>query len=152
MSGAKNKQRILVVDDSLETLEMLKRNLTSEGYQVYTAVSVDAALEVLDVEHIDLVVTDYRMPKVDGLTLVRHVRDNIRDAEVLMITGYASIGGAVEAVKFGAENYLAKPFTDDELFTAVRHALAKLKQRRADGDHGWRPARRWRWSQYRCSR
>lgn len=133
MSKSENKQRILVVDDSLETLEVLQRNLSSEGYQVYTAPSVDAALEVLDVEPIDLVVTDYRMPKVDGLTLVRHVRENIKNAEVLMITGYASIGGAVEAVKFGAEDYLAKPFTDEELLSAVKHALAKLRLRRADG-------------------
>ena len=115
---AEMRERILVVDDAPETLEVLRRNLTSKGYQVYTAPGVDDALGVLDSEIIDLVITDYKMPRVSGLDLVRHVRENLKDTEVMMITGYASIDGAVEAVKYGAEDYLAKPFTDEELFTA----------------------------------
>jgi len=98
---------------------------------VYTAPGVDEALRVLDTESIDLVITDYKMPRVSGLDLVRHVRENFKNAEVMMITGYASIGGAVEAVKYGAEDYLAKPFTDEELLSAVEYALDKLRTRRA---------------------
>ncbi len=127
---ADTQERILVVDDAPETLEVLRRNLTSRGYQVFTAPGVDDALRVLDTEAVDLVITDYKMPRVSGLDLVRHVRENYQDTEVMMITGYASIGGAVEAVKFGAEDYLAKPFTDEELFAAVEHALNKLNTRR----------------------
>jgi len=99
MAKSVPKQRILVVDDAPETLEVLQRNLTSKGYQVYTAPGVDEALRVLDTQPIDLVITDYKMPRVGGLDLVRHVRENLKDAEVMLITGYASIGGAVEAVK-----------------------------------------------------
>lgn len=124
------QERILVVDDAPETLEVLRRNLTSQGYQVFTAPGVDDALRVLEAEAVDLVITDYKMPRVSGLDLVRHVRENYPDIEVMMITGYASIGGAVEAVKYGAEDYLAKPFTDEELFSAVEHALSKLHTRR----------------------
>ncbi len=131
MAESGKKERILIVDDAPETLEVLQRNLTSKGYLVYTAPGVDEALRVLDTEAIDLVITDYKMPRVDGLDLIRHVRENLKDAEVMMITGYASIGGAVEAVKYGAEDYLAKPFTDEELFTAVERALEKLHIRRA---------------------
>ncbi len=131
MDKSAGKERILVVDDAPETLEVLQRNLASKGYLVYTAPGVDEALAVLDTEAIDLVITDYKMPRVDGLDLIRHVRENFKDAEVMMITGYASIGGAVEAVKYGAEDYLAKPFTDEELFAAVERALAKLWTRRA---------------------
>lgn len=131
MADSEKRECILVVDDAPETLEVLQRNLTSRGYQVYTALGVDEALRVLDTEPIDLVITDYKMPRVSGLDLVRHVRENLKDAEVMMITGYASIGGAVEAVKYGAEDYLAKPFTDEELFSAVEHALGKLHARRA---------------------
>ncbi|MEW5993726.1 MAG: sigma-54 dependent transcriptional regulator, partial [Candidatus Zixiibacteriota bacterium] len=131
MAKSEKRERILVVDDAPETLEVLQRNLTSKGYQVYTAPGVDEALQVLDAETIDLVITDYKMPRVDGLDLIRHVRENFKDAQVMMITGYASIGGAVEAVKYGAEDYLAKPFTDEELFGAVKRALAKLRTRRA---------------------
>lgn len=131
MAKSEKKESILVVDDALETLEVLQRNLTSKGYLVYTAPGVDEALRVLDTKTIDLIITDYKMPRVDGLDLVRHVRENFKDAEVMMITGYASIGGAVEAVKYGAEDYLAKPFTDEELFNAVERALEKLHDRRA---------------------
>ncbi len=87
-------------------------------------------MAVLEATPIDLVVTDYKMPRVSGLDLVRHVRENLTDTEVVMITGYASIEGAIEAIKTGAEEYLAKPFTDEELFEAVRRALEKRSRRR----------------------
>jgi FixJ family two-component response regulator len=74
------------------------------------------------------------MPEISGLDLVKHVRENFKDTEVMMITGYASVNGAVEAVKSGAEEYLAKPFTDEELFSAVRRAIDKLRVRRSASD------------------
>ena len=61
---------------------------------------------------------------------MRHVRENLKDTEVMMITGYPSVAGAVQAVKIGAEEYLAKPFTDEELLAAVQRALDKLPPRR----------------------
>ena len=127
----KPKESVLVVDDAPETLEVLRRNLESEGYRVFTAPGVAEALAVLGATPVDLVITDYKMPKVSGLDLVRHVRENLRDTEVVMITGYASIEGAIEAIKGGAEEYLAKPFTDEELFEAVHRALEKRTRRRA---------------------
>lgn len=129
MPSSGEKERVLIVDDSPATLEVLERNLRSHGYQVMTAASVAAALEFLDAAHVDLVITDYKMPRTSGIELVRYVRENLRDTEVVMITGYASVQGAVEAVKSGAEEYLAKPFTDEELLGAVRRALAKLAMR-----------------------
>lgn len=123
-------ERILVVDDAPATLEVLERNLASEGYRVFTATSVPEALGILQATLVDLVITDLKMPKVSGLDLVRHVRENLKDTEVMMITGYATIEGAVEAVKTGADEYLPKPFTDDELLTAVRRTLDKLHVRR----------------------
>jgi DNA-binding NtrC family response regulator len=127
---APNKEAILVVDDAPETLEVLRRNLESEGYRVSTASGVAEDLAVLKATPIDLVITDFKMPKVSGLDLVRHVRENLKDTEVVMITGYASIEGAIEAIKTGAEEYLSKPFTDEELFEAVRRALEKRSRRR----------------------
>jgi DNA-binding NtrC family response regulator len=123
-------ESILVVDDAPATLEILRRNLFSKGYRVFTAPGVKEALEILSSTSVDLVITDLKMPKASGLDLVRHVRENLRDTEVMTITGYASIEGAVKAVKTGAEEYLEKPFTDDELFGAVRRALDKLQIRR----------------------
>jgi DNA-binding NtrC family response regulator len=126
-----DKERILVVDDAPSTIEVLSRNLTNNGYRVFTAQSVSDAVKVLEIESIDLVITDLKMPKVSGLDLVRHVRENLPDTEVMMITGYATVEGAVEAVKTGAEEYLTKPFTDEELLSAVSRSLDKLRMRRA---------------------
>jgi DNA-binding NtrC family response regulator len=130
IASALDKESILVVDDAPETLEVLRRNLESEGYRVSTAPGVTEALAVLEATPVDLVITDFKMPNVSGLDLVRHVRENLKDTEVMMITGYASIEGAIEAVKTGAEEYLSKPFTDEELFEAVRRALEKRSRRR----------------------
>jgi DNA-binding NtrC family response regulator len=121
------KECILIVDDSASTLEVLKRNLTTTGYQVFTASGVSEAIEILEQTRLDLVITDLKMPNVSGMDLVRHIRENFRDTEVMMITGYPSIEGAVEAVKTGAEEFLAKPFTDTELLSAVQRVLDKAK-------------------------
>jgi len=125
------KERILIVDDSANTLEVIKRNLAYEGYEVFTAHDVRGALKVLEVIPVELVITDLHMPKVSGMDLIKYVKENIGDTEIIMITGYASIENAVEAVKNGAEEYLAKPFREKDLLSAVRRALDKLKIRRA---------------------
>jgi len=122
---------VLAVDDSRVTLEVLERTLKGWGYRVFTAPGVEEALRVLAQTHVDLVITDFKMPGSTGLELVRHVRENCEDTEVIMVTGYASVAGAVAAVKTGAEEYLAKPFTDIELQSAVLRSLEKLRLRRA---------------------
>jgi two-component system, NtrC family, response regulator HydG len=130
MNSEDKKASVLVVDDVADTVEAIQRNLASEGYTVYVATGVAEALTIIDGTAIDLVITDYRMPKLSGLDLVRHVRANCKDTEIMMITGYPSVAGAVQAVKNGAEEYLPKPFTDVELLAAVRRALDKLHRRR----------------------
>lgn len=124
-------ERVLVVDDSAETLELVQRHLQAEGYRVFSAAGVEEAIRLLDEQPVDLVITDLKMPKVSGFDLVRHVRENLRETEVMMITGYASIEGAVTAVKLGAEEYLAKPFLREELLAAVERSLHMLRTRRA---------------------
>ena len=126
-----DKTTILVVDDSPTTVEVLQRGLASQGYSVYTAPGVAEAIRLAETTSIDLVITDMKMPRISGLDLVRHVQENLKDTEVMMITGYPSVSGAVQAVKSGAQEYLAKPFTNEELFAAVRRALDKLRARRA---------------------
>ncbi len=131
MANNQGKEKILVVDDSEATLEVLQRNLASEGYQTLTASTVSSALAALETTRVDLVITDFKMPGGSGMDLVRHIRENLRDTEVMMITGYPSIEGAVEAIKIGAEEYLSKPFTDEELYAAVRRSLDKLHLQRS---------------------
>jgi len=127
----KNATRILLVDDSEVTLDVLERNLSSLGYSVAKALSAREAVERLAESPFDLIITDLRMPGMTGLDLVRHVRETLPNTAVMMITGYATIEGAVEAVKTGAEEYLAKPFTDEELRRAVERVLTKLAAHRA---------------------
>ncbi len=122
--------RILIVDDSPATREVLERNLRGEGHEVHSAANVAAAISVLDQASMDLVVTDLRMPGGDGMELVRHVRDHCRGVGVIMVTGFASVGGAVSAMREGVDDYLSKPFTDEELCHAVRSALDKVRTRR----------------------
>ncbi len=129
MSDSVRKERILIVDDTPNTLEVLQRNLTSQGYQTFIASQAAEAIKILDVTPIDLVITDFKMPGVSGLDLIRHVRENFKETEVMMITGYPTVEGAVEAVKKGAEEYLVKPFTDEELLSAVSRTLDKLRLR-----------------------
>jgi len=131
MRSPSEKASILVVDDVPNTVEVLQRNLAAAGYTVFTATGVPEAIRIAEGTPIDLVITDLKMPKISGIDLVRHFRENLRDTEVIMITGYPSIEGAVEAVKTGADEYLPKPFTDEELLAAVGRALAKLRMRRA---------------------
>lgn len=123
-------KRILVVDDAPAALTIVERNLAPQGYTVFTASGVEEALKILGSTSIDLVITDYKMPKISGLDLIRHIRENYFETEVIMITGYASVKGAVEAVKMGAEEYLPKPFTDEELFSAVERAMKKQDLRK----------------------
>jgi len=134
MKGA----RILIVDDAPNTIELLKRNLEEQGYSIHTSASIADATRTLDDVAVDLVITDMKMPGGSGLELVRHVRENFKDTEVMMITGYATVNGAVQAVKSGAAEYLAKPFTDEELLNAVEASLNRLRvrQKLQDGLEG----------------
>ncbi len=130
--NAKNSEKtnILVVDDSAETVELIKRNLESVGYQIYTANTVQSAVRLLNTISVDLVISDLKMPGESGIELVRHVTENLKGVGVLVITGFPTIQGAIESIKIGAEEYLVKPFTDDELFRAVERVFAKTQKQK----------------------
>lgn len=118
---------VLVVDDSVETVELIKRNLESASYRVYTAHHVQSAIAILSSVDIDLLITDLKMPDQNGIELVRHVSENFKHIGILVITGFPSIQGAVHSIKVGAEEYLVKPFTEEELFLAVKRVQSKSR-------------------------
>jgi DNA-binding NtrC family response regulator len=125
--GAPRAGRILVVDDETTALKNLRRILEKQGHTVSTYSNPVRALEKLDQEPFDLVLSDLRMPHLDGLELLDHIKRAAPKVEVIIITGYASLAGAVEATKKGAFDFLAKPFTPDEVREKVAQAL-KQKQ------------------------
>lgn len=118
--------RILVVDDELGMREGCRKVLASEGYDVQTAQDGLAALELFT-EPGDFAgaLIDLKMPRMGGIELIEHIREYDEDAVLLVITAYATIQTAVEATKLGADGYVPKPFTPDELLVPLRSNLEK---------------------------
>jgi len=125
--------KVLIVDDSEDTREILTRTLTTGGYGVIVASGVGEAVELLDQGPVDILITDLRMGESSGLDLVKYTKQNFRDVAVVMVTGYPSIETAVEAVKNGAEDYLTKPFTEEELLTVLKRVTAHLHDKEVVG-------------------
>jgi len=121
--------RILVVDDELSMREVLDITLGREGYDVTLADGGEAALRALDEMTFDLVVTDLRMRGVDGLGVLRAVKERAPGTAVVMLTAFASTDSAVEAMKLGAYDYVTKPFKLDELQLTIAGALERKRLR-----------------------
>ncbi|HJV57246.1 MAG TPA: sigma-54 dependent transcriptional regulator [Methylomirabilota bacterium] len=115
--------RILIVDDEPDMLENCSRILSRQGYACLTAENGHAALAILEREHPDLLLTDLKMPEMDGMALLQHAHATDPALPVIMITGFASIESAVAAVREGAFDYLPKSFSVDQLRVAVERAL-----------------------------
>jgi two-component system response regulator PilR (NtrC family) len=120
-----NKQRILVADDEQSMREFLGILLRKEGYAVTQAKGGREALDALDREIFDLVITDVRMPHVGGMDVLKRAKEVSPQTPVLMITAYSSTEAAVAAMKEGAFDYLTKPFKVDEIKLVIRNALER---------------------------
>lgn len=123
------KENILLVDDDINILELLQRHLQSMEYHTFKAVSVKEALFILKDTFIDLLITDIKMPEVDGLQLLKFANEHYPEMPKLVVTGYPSVGGTLEVIKSGATDYLTKPFTKEELRQAVHKALEQGTKR-----------------------
>ncbi len=125
MSGSPMNNSILVVDDELSMREFLEILLTKEGYRVSCAASGEEACSVLDREIFDLVITDIRMDTIDGLGVLRKVKEVNSETPVIIISAFATAETAVEAMKDGAYDYIPKPFDTGEFRKIVRDAIRK---------------------------
>jgi two-component system response regulator PilR (NtrC family) len=127
----KNIGRVMVVDDEENIREILTNYLESLGYEVVTAQDGEDALNKFEVGGFDLVISDLLMPNIDGLQLLKKVREIDRDVIFLMITGYPSIETAVEAIKKGAYDYITKPFHMEDVKLRIERSFEKknLKDR-----------------------
>jgi two-component system response regulator PilR (NtrC family) len=117
------KNRILILDDERDMREFLEIMLRKEGYDVQTSSGADVALEEYRRGRFDLVITDIRMPGIGVLEFLRRLKDIDPDALVMMITAYASVDTAIEAMKAGAYDYFTKPFNVDEIRLNIKKAL-----------------------------
>jgi len=119
---------ILLVDDEINLCRGCQRIFEDEGYTMEIALSGKEGLEKAAHEEFDVIITDLKMPDISGLDLIKEVKQTQPDTPVIMITGYASVPTAVEAMKLGAENYIPKPFEPKEIIDAVNRVIEKAKQ------------------------
>ena len=120
-------RKVLVMEDEANVARALQMILTEEGFEVDVEMTGNGALERFGRNHFDLLIADLRLPDIDGMEVIRKVKSEQPETEVVVITGYSTVASAVEAMKLGAFDYLSKPFTDDEIRKMAVSAL-KIKQ------------------------
>lgn len=126
-----SRARILIADDEETHCSILSRLMKTEGFEVFTVADGTAAVDSISSKAPDVLLLDFVMPGLNGMQVLRTVREKDLDIPVIIITGYADVSGAVEAMKAGAHHYLAKPFDHREVVEVVRRALMerRLKER-----------------------
>ena len=121
--------KVLVVDDEPTIREIIKIELESHGYTVFTAEDVANAIKIHKTNYIDAFILDIRMPNIDGFYLLQNLRKNSKDIVIIMMTAYGTIDGAVLAMKMGANDYITKPFDNEELIEKLdQHIKIKAKK------------------------
>lgn len=118
---------ILVIDDEPVVLDGCEATLTKTGYEVETTLNAEEALDKIEAGRYDAIVTDLKLPGLSGIQLLKIVKDKEPETDIIMITGYATVQTAVEAMKLGAFDYISKPFTPDELRSVVDRAIERRR-------------------------
>ena len=121
------KTKILIVDDETIALKNLEHIMKKEGYEVTGTSKGHNAIKLIEEQQFDVILTDLKMDKVDGMQILKRSRDLYPETEVIMITGYATVQTAIQAIKKGAYDYIAKPFKLDEVRRVVREAIEKVR-------------------------
>jgi len=115
--------KILLIEDDVAFCKMLETFLSKKGYEVISAFAAGEAYKILANHAVDLVITDVRLPDDDGLSILKHIKEDYNNIPVILMTGYAEVNKAVEAMKEGAFDYISKPVRPDELLKIVDKAL-----------------------------
>ncbi|MBT3233277.1 MAG: response regulator [Calditrichaeota bacterium] len=113
------KLKVLIVDDEPIVLKSIKMHLARDNFEIVTVLQAEDALKELKLKNVDIVLTDLMMPEMDGLEFMAAMKKQKSNAQIIMITGYATISTAIEAKKLGAFDYITKPFTKKELRETV---------------------------------
>jgi len=127
MKSRKNAITILIVDDDKHILNIFSQMIRLRGYEPLTAQNGKQALDILSKKNVNVVITDVRMPEMNGMELLTIIKKKYPDTDVIVITGYASTDDAVKAMKCGASDYILKPFSPDEVLLKVMDIYNKNK-------------------------
>ncbi len=122
-----SKPRVLVIDDEDIVRTSCSRSLGPEGYEVKLAKNGLEGLNMIRSEKFDIVLTDLKMPDMDGIEVLKKIKEEWPGVEVIIITGYQTVDTAVKSIKLGAFDYIEKPFTPDALIAAIAKALDRKK-------------------------
>lgn len=118
-------ERLLIIEDEDTLCESLKRVFLREGYEVEIAFSAESALDILQARTFDLIITDIVLPGISGIQLLKRYKQMRPEQKVVIMTAYANLETAIEALRAGAVDYVMKPLTHDEIKQVVRSALDK---------------------------
>ena len=118
--------KLLLIDDERPIIEILDLSLTSEGYEVFTAENGNEGMEIFEREKPKLVITDIKMPGMDGLELLKKIRESGQEAEVIIITGHGDMDSSITALQNGASDFITKPIKDEALMVALERAKGKI--------------------------
>jgi putative nucleotidyltransferase with HDIG domain len=121
------KEKVLIIDDEDFILQLSKDILTKSNYNVETALDGKEGLKLLDTDNFDLILTDIKMPNINGLDVIRHIRITNREIPIIVITGHGTLDIAIDSLRLGAQGFILKPFTPTELRNAVSEALEKTR-------------------------
>lgn len=128
-SSAESSIRVLVIDDDEYILELLGEFLTDSGYVVSTADSGEAALEQIKSASPDVALVDYKMPGMDGLETIRRIGEISSDTVTIIMTGFPTLDSSIMAIKFGASDYILKPFKLKEVSLSLQKAVKEQKMK-----------------------
>ncbi|MBP7689303.1 MAG: response regulator, partial [Thermoflexales bacterium] len=121
--------KILVVDDSPQVCKALGDVLRASGYQSRTAPSAERALQIIETDHFDLVITDLKMSGMNGMELAKKVFELMPGVPVVILTGFGDMDAVISALRSGVADFLKKPFSIDEVLSVVKRELAKGQAR-----------------------
>jgi signal transduction histidine kinase len=124
------ESQLLLVDDEPGILKVLGISLADRGYQVLTAESGEQALRVFHETHPEVILTDIKMPGMDGIELLKRIKEESPNTEVIMITGHGEMELAIQSLKYDASDFITKPIDDEALDIALRRALEKLSYKK----------------------
>jgi len=127
VNSKKEPLRILLVDDYIPSRNVLEEFLEGDDFFIYTAENGLEGMHAINTNRFDLVITDLKMPGATGIEVLRKAREVNPDVQVIIITGYASLETAIEAVKEGAYDYITRPFKLDEMKVVVENACEKIR-------------------------